>query len=59
MSVYQGHSLRAAGTSAAAAAGVLVGNILKAAGWSSELTFARHYRCPIMADVGAAVLVST
>ena len=59
VSVFQGHSLRAAGTSAAAAAGVPVNNILKAAGWSSELTFARHYHCPIMADVGAAVLSCT
>ncbi|CAH1248153.1 C16orf58 [Branchiostoma lanceolatum] len=44
VSTYSAHSTRGASTSAAAAAGVSLTNILKAADWSRESTFQKFYR---------------
>lgn len=45
--VFGPHSTRSASTSVAARAGMPTEDILKAAGWSAELTFAKFYKKPI------------
>ena len=46
--LFQGHSVRVAGSSSAKHSGVPIQNILKMGGWSSEHVFARHYDKPII-----------
>ncbi len=46
-SVFGAHSTRSASTSVAARAGFPTDDILKAAGWSAELTFAKYYNKPV------------
>ena len=48
VSVFQGHSVRAASSSKAKLCGVPRDNILKMGGWSNERTFATHYDKPIL-----------
>ena len=48
--VFSAHSTRAASTSAAYNKGISTDKILAAAGWSSESTFSRFYRRPIVAS---------
>lgn len=43
-SVYKAHSTRAASTSAAKKAGIPIDLIMKAADWSSDSTFVKHYQ---------------
>ena len=45
--VFGAHSTRSASTTAASAAGAPVDLIMSVAGWSSERTFANHYKRPI------------
>lgn len=47
VSIFQGHSVRSAGASAAKDSGVPLPNIMNMAGWTSEKTFAKHYDKPI------------
>ena len=57
VSIFAGHSTRRASTSAAAGAGVTTADIMKAADWSTESVFRRHYYCPSHdASFGRAVL---
>ena len=56
-SIFQGHSVRAAGSSKAKASGVPINNILKMAGWATASTFARHYEKPIQEDVTGNILL--
>ena len=57
--IFKAHSMRSASTSAAAAAGVTTGGILKAADWSSEAVFQKFYHKPSAAgQFGLAVLSS-
>ena len=60
-SVFSAHSTRGAGASKAAASGVATESILRAASWSSESTFARHYNRPITSPdpVPAAIFSQT
>ena len=44
--IFKAHSVRSASTSAAAAAGITTGDILKAADWSNESVFQRFYHKP-------------
>ena len=59
ISIFQGHSVRAAGSSKAKVCGVPLPNILKMAGWAGENTFAKFYDKPIFADVPTTILCST
>ena len=55
--IFKAYSVRGAGTSAAANAGVTMADILKAADWSSESVFTKFYYKPIRSSVfGSAVL---
>lgn len=56
VSIFQGHSVRAAGTCKAKAAGVPIPNILKMAGWTGARTFAKHYDKPVLENVSLAIL---
>ena len=56
VSIFQGHSVRVAGSSNAKQSGVPITNILQLAGWSGEQVFARHYDKPIEVDVPASIL---
>ena len=57
VSIFAGHSTRGASTSAAAGAGVTTADIMKAADWSTESVFRRHYyRSSHDASFGRAVL---
>ncbi len=47
---FSAHSTRSASTSLAKAKGLSISEISKAAGWSNDHTFARHYRKPIAYD---------
>ena len=58
ISIFQGHSVRVAGSSTAKQSGVPITNILQMAGWSGEQVFAKHYDKPIMVDVPAAILAN-
>lgn len=46
--VYKAHSTRTASVSAAADSSVPMESILSTAGWSSERTFAKFYKKPIL-----------
>ena len=60
VSIFSGHSVRGASTSAAAGAGVTMTDILQAADWSTESVFRRFYYCPSHdATYGRTVLSST
>lgn len=48
--IFSAHSIRGAGASKAAASGVAIESILRAASWSSESTFARFYRKPVLTN---------
>ena len=50
------HSTRSMSTSIAAAQGLPIQEILKAAGWSSESTFTKFYRIPTTENFGKSVL---
>ena len=57
ISIFQGHSLRAAGSSQAKLSGVPITNILQIAGWATAKTFAVHYDKPIIEkDITQAIL---
>ena len=57
--IFKAHSTRSASTSAAAAAGITTGDILKAADWSSETVFQKFYHKPsASSQFGLAVLSS-
>ena len=57
--IFKAHSTRSASTSAAAAAGVTTGDILKVADWSSEAVFQKFYHKPSASNqFGLAVLSS-
>ena len=43
VSIFSGHSMRGASTSAAAGAGITMNDIMQAADWSSESVFRRFY----------------
>ena len=43
MSIFSGHSVRGASTSAAAGGGVTMTDIMQAADWSTESVFRRFY----------------
>jgi len=60
-SVFSAHSTRGAGASKASASGVATDAILRAASWSSESTFARHYNRTIISPspVPAAIISQT
>jgi integrase len=60
-SVFSAHSTRGAGASKAFASGVATDDILRAASWSSESIFARHYKRPIVSPspVPAAIISQT
>jgi len=47
VSIFSGHSVRGASTSAAAGAGITTDDILKAADWSSDSVFRRFYYCQV------------
>ena len=47
VSIFSGHSVRGASTSAAAGAGITTNDILKAADWSSDSVFRRFYYRPV------------
>ena len=49
VSKFSPHSTRAASVSAAHRASVILDDILKTAGWSSECCFAKYYNKPIVA----------
>ena len=60
VSIFSGHSVRGASTSAAAGAGVTMTDILQAADWSTESVFRRFYYRPSHdATYGRTVLSST
>ena len=46
VSIFSGHSVRGASTSAAAGSGVTMTDIMQAADWSSESVFRRFYYRP-------------
>ena len=46
VSIFAGHSTRGASTSAATGAGITTTDIMKAADWSTESVFRRHYYHP-------------
>ena len=46
MSIFSGHSVRGASTSAVAGAGVTMNEIMQAADWSTESVFQRFYYRP-------------
>ena len=48
--VFSAHSTRAASTSAAHSKGISIDKILATAGWSTESTFCRFYRKPIVSS---------
>ena len=50
--IFSGHSTRAASSSKAKFAGLLVDSILECVGWSNEQTFARYYNKEIV-DINA------
>ena len=52
------HSTRMASTSAAAVNGLPIATLMKAAGWSSESTFARFYKKTPMGNLGQTLLDS-
>lgn len=57
--IFKAHSVRSASTSAAAAAGITTGDILKAADWSNEAVFQRFYhKSTESSNYGLAVLTS-
>ena len=56
VSLFQGHSVRHAGTSTAKRSGVPIANILQMAGWTSEETFSVHYDKPLMVDIPHTLL---
>ena len=60
-SVFSAHSTRGASASKAATSGVPIESILRAASWSSESTFARHYNRPTTSPdpVPAAIFSQT
>ena len=49
-SVFSAHSTGAASTSAAHIKGISIDKILATAGWSTESTFCRFYRKPIVSS---------
>ena len=58
---FKAHSVRSASTSAAARSGTPICDILKAAGWATESTFARFYKRNVVSEAvsfGSAVLSS-
>ena len=48
--VFGSHSARSASASKAQASGLQLNNIMKAAGWTNEKTFARFYNKPIVSN---------
>lgn len=55
---FTSHSIRGASSSKAKAAGVPIQEIMKVAGWASELTFAKYYCKPVKCNVyDSSVLV--
>ena len=59
VSIFSGHSVRGASTSAAAGAGITTNDILKAADWSSDSVFRRFYYRPVNDPTfGRSVLAS-
>ena len=60
VSIFSGHSVRGASTSAAAGAGVTMAYIMQAADWSTESVFRRFYYRPSHdVSYGRTVLSST
>lgn len=57
-SVYTAHSTRAASTSAASRTGLPICDIMKAAGWSREDTFAKYYKKQTTCNFGQALLTA-
>ena len=57
-SMFKGHSIRAASTSAARAKGVSISDIFATAGWSRSSTFERFYHKQIANDFSQAILRS-
>ena len=56
-SIFGAHSTRGASASAAAKAGITIGNFLKAANWNSESVFQRFYHKSVdKAAYGRAVI---
>ena len=51
--MFKAHSTRSAATSGAKAADVPTGDIMVAAGWRSDSTFARFYDRPVQAEASA------
>ena len=56
ITTFGAHSTRSASTSAAKASGDPVNTIMKAAGWSSETTFARFYERAPAVNMGERLL---
>lgn len=54
LSIFGGHSTRAAATSKASTKGVALQTIIKTAGWTREQTFRKFYDKPISRDVSFA-----
>ena len=50
INIYQGHSLRTASASTASLHGLNIQSILKAGGWSRELTFSKYYKKDLLID---------
>ena len=60
VSIFSGHSVRGASTSAAAGAGATMNDIMQAADWSTESVFRRFYYRPSHdASYGRTVLSSS
>ena len=59
VSLFRAHSTRGAATSASAKLGVSMSDIMKAAGWASDSTFARHYHRPSASSVLARSLLES
>jgi integrase len=55
-SQFSAHSSRSAAASYGATSGLPLQDILKAGGWSSEVTFAKHYNKPINPNLGHIIL---
>lgn len=56
---FKGHSTRSAATSAAAAKGLSLTEVSRAAGWSNASTFRDHYHKPIKENFGDIILQKT
>ena len=59
VSLFRAHSTRGAAASASAKLGVSMSDIMKAAGWASDSTFARHYHRPSASSVLARSLLES